>query len=231
MIQRISRVDLRLVDRVWPFAVERGEEIAAHWARRASENPALWNGKLLISASPRVSGDCLRAQTFEIDYASYTAWRDWGYEDKTHFNIFGSALIRSCEGHLIFGRMAGHTAGAGLIYPPAGSLDPGDVDAGGKIDVFASALRELREETGLSVTEARQGEDFVVWCGQKISVTRVFNFDRGTEALASAISTFVSNQDRPELSEIVVLRSMADVDMENTEPYAIMIAAHLLDNK
>jgi 8-oxo-dGTP pyrophosphatase MutT (NUDIX family) len=214
---------------VWPFAEQRRDQIRAHWGQCVKKNPALWNGKLMLSNSLKVSGDCLSAQALEIDYASYTAWRDWGYPDKTHFNIFGSALIRSCEGYLIFGRMAAHTAGAGLTYPPAGALEVADGNEEGGLDVFASALRELGEETGLDIKGARRGEDFAAWCGQMISVTRVFDFNLGAAALVDAITGFIATQDQPELSEVVVLRSMQDVDRLNTEPYAIAIASYLLD--
>lgn len=231
MIQRISRVDLRLVDRVWPFAVEREKEIAAHWARRIKENPALWNGKTLRATAVGITGGCLAAEFVETDYAAYVAWRDWGYPDKSFFNIFGVAVVCSKEAHLLFGRMGAHTVGGGLIYPPAGSLDPGDADGDGKIDVFASALRELREETGLNVTEARQGEDFVVWCGQQISVTRVFEFDLSSEELARRIGKFLGDQSRPELAEVIVLKTVADIERDNIEPFARAIAWHLLGKK
>ena len=46
------------------------------------------------------------------------------------------------------------TANAGQIYPPGGSLEPADVDAGGNIGVVASIERELREETGIQVPDA-----------------------------------------------------------------------------
>lgn len=217
---------------VWPFAEDNRERIGTHWAQAVKTNPALWDGKLVLAEQPVLEETGLRANCIEVSYASYLAWRDWGYPEKTFFNVFGSAIIRSAEGYLIFGKMADHTAGAGLIYPPAGSLERSDAGEGGRLDVFSSAVRELAEETGLEVDAAVPGSsglaDFASRAGQLISVCRVFQFERSAAALVEEISAFMAAQERCELSDVVVLRTMADVDQGKTEPYAIGIARHLL---
>ncbi len=225
-------MDLTLVEGVWPFAEENPDRIASHWAQAIKNNPALWDGKLLLAERPELKGKCLQAKSIEVSYSSYLAWRDWGYPEKTYFTVFGSAIIRSREGYLIFGEMAEHTAGAGLIYPPAGSLERSDVGEEGRIDVFSSAVRELCEETGLDVGGAgssRSGiADFACRAGQLISVNRVFQFERSAAALVEEISAFMATQDRAELGGVVVLKTLADVEQSKTEPYAIGIAKHLL---
>ena len=223
---------MRLGEGLWPFAEHNRDAIAAHWAQAIRRNPALWDGKLLLAERPELNGKRLRANSIEVSYSSYLAWRDWGYPEKSFFNVFGSAVIRSAEGHLIFGEMAAHTAGAGLIYPPAGSLERSDVGEEGRIDVFSSAVRELGEETGLEIGEAGSGRsgiaDFACRAGQLISVCRVFQFDRSAAALVEDIGAFMAGQERAELADVVVLKTMADVDRSRTEPYAIGIAEHLL---
>jgi len=225
-------VELTLVEGVWPFAEENPGRIASHWALAIKNNPALWNGKLLLAERPELSGNCLRANSIEVSYSSYLAWRDWGYPEKSFFSVFGSAIIRSREGYLVFGEMGMHTAGAGLIYPPAGSLERSDLGEGGRIDVFSSAVRELAEETGLVVDNAGQANpgigDFVSRAGQLISVNRVFQFDQSAASLVKDIEEFMATQERPELAGLVVLKTMADIDKNKTEPYAIGIAKHLL---
>ena len=54
-------------------------------------------------------------------------------------------------------------------------------------------------------------------------------FDPGAAARVDTITGFIGAQDQPERSEVVVLRSMQDVDRLNTEPCAIAIAGCLLD--
>ena len=228
MIYEILETDLRLVAGKWAFAIQKRDEIATHWAKSMVGNDALWNGKMLSSRAPKFQNGRLEAQLIEIDYASYLAWRDWGYPDKTQFNIFGSSIIQTAEGHLIYGQMGKHTSWPGRTYPPAGSLEINDVGVGGQIDVFASGARELKEETGLNASDARRGADFVSWSGQQISVCRTFHFDQSSDDLAKEIRAFIKREENSELGDIQVIKTPACLDQANTEPYAIKIAEHLL---
>lgn len=229
MIHPISSVDLRLGSGDWSFEVERRDEIDAYWAQCVRENPALWNGRMLRASLPVIEDGCLSASLVETSFSAYISWRDWGYPDKNQFNLFGSAVIRSREGHLVFGLMAQHTASPGLVYPPGGSLEPGDVDADGHVDVFGSIVRELREETGLEASLAEIEGDFVAWDGQLISVNRVLRYDATASELAGQIREFIAAEANSELEDIVVLERMSDIDTTIVKTYAIATAKHLFD--
>ena len=44
----VERVAMRFAPRPWPFAVERRAEIDACFAQLQREQPALWNGRVLM---------------------------------------------------------------------------------------------------------------------------------------------------------------------------------------
>ncbi|MGY2808051.1 hypothetical protein ACVIHF_004781 [Bradyrhizobium sp. USDA 4506] len=75
--------------RPWPFADERRAEIDAHFAEQQRLNPNLWNGRVLLGRDPVFAGERLSASYFETDFASFLAWRDWGFPDHEVFNGFG----------------------------------------------------------------------------------------------------------------------------------------------
>ena len=91
----------------------------------------------------------LKGEYFETDFAAFLAWRDFGFPDRTVANAFSMAALVAADGAFLLGEMAAHTANAGAIYFPAGTPDPNDV-FDGKVDLAASAMRELEEETGIA---------------------------------------------------------------------------------
>ena len=101
------------------------------------------------AAIPVFTGDRLRASYFETDFASFLAWRDWGFPDRDVFNGFGMGALRCSDGAFLLGEMADHTANAGRIYFPAGTPDLDDVKLGA-VDIAGSIAREIEEETGLT---------------------------------------------------------------------------------
>ena len=53
----------------------------AHFADKQREKPAMWNGRVLLGRNPVFAGDRFSASYFETDFASFLAWRDWGFPD------------------------------------------------------------------------------------------------------------------------------------------------------
>ena len=228
MIHEISETDLMLVPGSWPFAEQHKREIETHWAKNLRENPDLWNGKLLIARTPKIDNGILSAQCVEVEYAAYLAWREWGYPDMSRFNIFGTALVRSREGHLLYGVMGDRTSWPGRTYPPAGSLELEEVGPDGRLDAFASGARELKEETGIDVTVLQAEQTLVSWAGQQIAVVKVYNVDLASDELDAQINDFIAAQSNSELAKIMMAARVADLDSKNTEPYAMQIAQYLL---
>ena len=116
----IERLDLAFAARPWRFALDRCNEIAAHFAALRRKNPTLWNGRVLMLHEHTIVDAVFRGKYFETDFASMLAWRDWGFPDPAVKNCFAMGAVRASDGGFVLGVMAAHTANAGWIYFPAG---------------------------------------------------------------------------------------------------------------
>ena len=152
VIHRVTSLDLAVEPFAWPFAVEKRAEISAHFADMQREKPKLWNGRILLGREPVFEGEHFSASYFETDFASFLAWRDWGFPDKAVFNGFGMGALLSSDGAFALGVMGEHTANAGRIYFPSGTPDLDDV-RGDALDIAGSVAREVEEETGLTAAD------------------------------------------------------------------------------
>src|SRR5512133_1919333 len=108
VIHRVTTLDLGVARRPWPFAEERRAEIDAHFAAKQREKPELWNGRVLLGRNPAFVDGRLSASYFEVDFASFLAWRDWGFPDKDVFNGFGMGALRASDGAFALGVMGEH---------------------------------------------------------------------------------------------------------------------------
>src|SRR5215469_8543675 len=120
VIHRVTALDLQVEARPWPWAVAERERIDAHFAERQQEKPGIWNGRVLLARNADFSGGRLSYSYFETDFASFLAWRDWGFPARAVHNGFGMGALRSSDGAFVLGEMAQHTANAGRIYFPSG---------------------------------------------------------------------------------------------------------------
>jgi hypothetical protein len=119
---RISRLELVFAPRLWPFAEARRDEIARHFDRLKEVKPAIWNGRILLLYDRVIDRDVFRGAYLETDYASFVAWRDWGYPDAGVRHCFSLGALRACDGGFLLGVMNSHTLNAGKIYSRRGCL-------------------------------------------------------------------------------------------------------------
>jgi 8-oxo-dGTP pyrophosphatase MutT (NUDIX family) len=214
VIHRISTLDLKFEPFAWPFARERRAEIDAHFAERQRQKPKIWNGRVLVGRQPSFAGGRLAASYFETDFASFLAWRDWGFPDRSIFNGFGMGALRCADGAFVLGEMAAHTANSGRIYFPGGTPDPNDV-VGGAVDISWSIAREIEEETGLTPADYRAEPhwDCVVY-DASIAMMRTLHMDSPGEAVKARIEANLARQAHPELSAIHLVRAMSDLTQD-----------------
>jgi hypothetical protein len=210
VIHRVTTLDLSFRPEPWPFAKERRADIDAHFAIRQREKP-LWNGRILLGRNPVFTGERFSARYFEADFASFLAWRDWGFPDAGVFNGFGMGALRCPDGAFILGEMGSHTANAGRIYFPSGTPDPADISEG-MVDMPGSVAREVDEETGLTPADYRAGPHWhCVVSGAAIAMIRLLDVDASAEALRARIEASLARQREPELSAIHLVRGPGDL--------------------
>jgi 8-oxo-dGTP pyrophosphatase MutT (NUDIX family) len=180
----IERLELGIAPYAWPFAQERRNEIADHFATLRRAKPDLWNGRVLLMKDAMIGGGVLRGTYFETGFADFMAWRDWGFPDRVVRNCFAAGALRGSDGGYLLGVMSAFTANAGRIYFPAGTPEPADV-VGGAVDLLSSVLRELQEETGLDPTD--------------FSIAQAIRADRPAEALREEVLRHLAAEARRSL--------------------------------
>src|SRR6195256_205331 len=211
VIHRVTQLDLKFQSWSWPFADERRADIAAHFAVKQREKPKMWNGPILLARNPVFTGNRFSASYFDIDFASFLAWRDWGFPDKDVFNGFGRGALRCSDGAFVLGEMGQHTANAGRIYFPSGTPDLDDI-RDGAVDIAGSVAREAGEETGLVPSDYRaNGHWDCVDTGASIAMIRMLHVDMPGEALRARIEANLAGQPSPELCAIHLVRERGDI--------------------
>src|ERR1700753_2578928 len=211
VIHRVAALDLNVKPWSCPFAEARRADIAAHFAAEQRKRPNLWNGRVLLGRNPVFAGDRFSADYFETDFASFLAWRDWGFPDRNVFNGFGMGALRGSDGAFVLGEMGQHTSNAGRIYFPSGTPDPDDVK-GETLDIAGSVVREVEEETGLTPADYRADSAWdCVFTGVAAAMMRTLHVDAPGATLAARIEANLARQHEPELSAIHVVRQIADL--------------------
>ena len=224
-ILEIADLDLRRVDEPWPFAQAEAQRIAAHWQARQAAQPRLFNGRVLLLARHALErrGDAtvLSGDYFEVDYAAFLAWRDFGFPDSEVCNAFSMAALLSRDGAFLLGEMAPHTANAGAIYFAAGTPDAKDVFAG-RVDLTASATRELFEETGVGIDEVVYAPTWtIVYDPPRIACMKIMRLDAPAEAAKQRIDAFLASDPDAELTTMHIVRDVGDIDEKRSPRFVV----------
>lgn len=205
----VDRLDLAFKPRPWPFAEEKRAEIDAFFAGLQKENPALWNGRVLLTYRHVVRDGLFQADCLETDFASFIAWRRWGSPAGVR-DCFSAAAIVSADGAVLLGEMGPHTANAGNVYFPCGTPDPSDI-VDGKVDLAWSVERELKEETGIDIAAftVEPGWTTIV-DGPLIVQVRTLHSAKPADALRAEMFAHLAAEAQPELADIRIVRGPGD---------------------
>jgi hypothetical protein len=207
-----ERLETTFSPQPWPFAERHRAAIVARFAELQRQNPALWNGNVLLLHEHVLDGPVFRGSYLQTDYASFLVWHDWKNPDAGVWDCFAQGALRAADGAFLLGVMAAHTANAGKIYFPSGTPDPSDV-VGDAVDLGASVWREVAEETGLTASELIADPGWhAVFAGPQIAQIKVLRARMDAVALRDRILGFLARERRPELSDIRIVRGPADLD-------------------
>ncbi|MBL8589500.1 MAG: NUDIX hydrolase [Methylobacteriaceae bacterium] len=225
-LRDVAAVAARLSPFDWRWADAERAALDARWRAMARDNPAMFDGRVLLAHRWRFAGERFEAEFFETGFSRFIGWRDMGCPDPAVANCFAMAALRGADGAFLLGEMAAGTANTGKIYFPAGTPDRGDV-VGESVDLAASALRELCEETGLTEADV-EVEDR--WCvlrhGQRLACLRPMACRAPADAVAATIHAALERQSERELARMHVVRRTADIDARRMPPF---IVAYLED--
>lgn len=222
----IDRLELAYSTWSWPFASQRRGEIEAHFAELRRDKPELWNGRVLLLRDFAIADRVFRGRYFETDFASFIAWRDWGFPDAAVSNSFAMGALRGADGRFVLGMMAPHTANAGKIYFPAGTPDPSDV-VQGMVDLPGSLIREVQEETGLTAEDFVAAPQWItVLAGPRIAHMKVLNAAVPAADLRRRILDNLARQAQPELAGVHIAGGSADFD-QAMPPFVKAFLAHM----
>jgi 8-oxo-dGTP pyrophosphatase MutT (NUDIX family) len=208
----LDRLALGYAPYRWPFAAERGDEIAAHFAECRNSATAMWNGRILLMRDHVIADATLRGTFFAADYADFLAWRDWDCPDRAVINCFAMGALRTSDGAYLMGVMGERTANAGRIYFPAGTPDLDDVHGDG-VDLLGNVIREVAEETGLTPAEYAVADGWTaVLAGPRIALMKAIEVPRPADELQQKMRRHLASETAPELRDIRIVRSARDFD-------------------
>src|SRR5215471_6663366 len=211
-ISHIDRLDLSFTPKSWDFASQRRSDIDAFFAALQRDKPAIWNGRVLLMHRRAVKDGVLHGEFLETDYASFAAWRYWGWPPANVRDCFGAAAILTADDAFLLGVMGSHTFNAGKIYFPCGTPDPKDI-VGDKVDLELNVKRELHEETGLKFAEfVREPGWTMVTDGPLIAQIKVLRSKETSAVLRGRILMHLAAEQHPELVDIRIIRKLADID-------------------
>jgi 8-oxo-dGTP pyrophosphatase MutT (NUDIX family) len=213
----------------WPYAHAHRDAIDAHWQRVSAANPKYFNGTIHLVDTLTVAGGTLTARFTAAEFKSFLYWRAAGYPPAGVRDGFGSALLVSSDGAYVLGRQSSGNINAGLAYLPGGFIDRRDVDASGTIDITASIVREVLEETGLDPADFSLRPGFLLTeQGAQLSIAKCIDVALEADALAARIERHIASEANPELASAVIVRTLADLDGLAMPPFARLLLTRLL---
>lgn len=201
----VSKVDVRVTGEPHPFHLMVAERVRENWRQEVAANPHLFDGDMVLQRSIRISDGRIDAEAHIVPYSTFLWWRKTRAPGACH--LFAMPMLLSADGAFIAIRMGAHTANAGRVYSPGGSLEPEDI-VDGRCDLAGNIAREVREETGIALCEADAEPGWhAVHMEGTVTVFRVFRLRSAADEIVARVAAHVAADPHPEVEEAVAIRS------------------------
>jgi ADP-ribose pyrophosphatase YjhB (NUDIX family) len=225
----VSNCKFRTAPGSWAYAAGHSEAIEDNWRRAVADNPQFFNGVIHLIDELSLEDGALNARLLCTDFKSYLFWRKAGLPQAGVLDGFGSALIRSSDGAIVLGRQREGNVNGGLAYLPGGFIDARDVVGDGSVDIAASVARELLEETGLTAPVVKAQPGFIVTqTGAHVSLAVAYEASEDAAALKKRIEDHIGTDPVSELTEVIVIRGLSDLEGLAMPSYARLLLKSLL---
>lgn len=206
----VDEIDVTLDPAPHPFERDNEAAIAANWLREKAAKPALFNGTMALLSELAYREGRLTGRCHAVNYATFLHWRN-NRAIPGAGHAFAHPMLVSRDNALIAIRMGAHTVNAGRVYFAAGSFEPEDFPDG-KVDMHANMAREVLEETGLHIDQARRGKRHYAMVTERGTVIfRRYWIDGDAEEIAARIRQFVAGDADPEIEGPVIIRGPNDL--------------------
>ncbi|MBN9220915.1 MAG: hypothetical protein J0I79_23455 [Mesorhizobium sp.] len=210
VILPVDAIDVRLDPGPHPFALDNADAIKANWEQEIAAKPALFDGTVVLLSQLAWRDGRLVGRCHAVNYSTFMLWRK-RRENSGAEHAYAHAMLVAGDNALVAIRMGSHTVGAGAVYFAAGSFEPVDF-RDGLVDVDSNMIREVREETGLDLSDARRGRR---WHALSIPsgtvIFRRYHVDEPADDVASRIRAFVAAEADPEIEGPVIIRNATDL--------------------
>ncbi|MEM9029290.1 MAG: hypothetical protein AAGC70_13060 [Pseudomonadota bacterium] len=231
-VDRARSLRVEASDDDWPFARDNADEIAAHWQARVAQNPAFFNGQILMLRDWRVVEDAFTATAVSVDFAAFLYWREKAPDDRSMTHVFGTAAIILADGGVVTAHAGPGTINDGQLHLPGGFIDPQDIQVIGSeavVDLDLHAKRELSEELGLRADElGPRTETLVCWTGREIGLIGVYHSVLKASDLESRLAQHTIESGQSEVTAVYVVRDVHAPMPGTLMPYARAVVDVLL---
>ncbi len=221
---------LRLTAGNWDYASRHADAIAENWRTACAANDKLFNGDVFIVVEWRLAAGNLEASVVQTKFAAYLHWRETGFRDGGYDEAFATTAVLASDGGMLVARAVDGTLNEGHYVSPGGLIDRRDVGADGLLDPAGAAVRELAEETGLSLSIATRRPGYLLARDAPyLAIASIFDVAATSDELLARVEEFITGRDEPELLEPMIIRRGRELDRLPLTTPARLIGAHLLD--